>query len=128
MKSGAQGYLPKDLEARQLFAFLDGVLRDEPALPPALARKVLGEFARNPSAPFKPPAPVLTEREQEVLELLVNGATSNRELADRLFVSENTVKYHLRNILDKLHLNNRAQVIAYAVRHGLVDPAKGAPD
>jgi DNA-binding CsgD family transcriptional regulator len=63
----------------------------------------------------------LTTREREVLELLVQGITSNRELAERLFVSENTIKYHLRHILDKLHLQNRAQVIAYALRHGLVE-------
>ena len=56
-----------------------------------------------------------------MLELLVQGITSNRELAERLFVSENTIKYHLRHILDKLHLQNRAQVIAYALRHGLVE-------
>ena len=59
------------------------------------------------------------------LDLLVQGVTSNRDLADRMFVSENTVKYHLRNILYKLHLKNRAQVVAYAMRHGLVDPNKG---
>ena len=55
-----------------------------------------------------------------MLDLLVQGITSNRELAERLVVSENTVKYHLRNILDKLHVQNRAQVVAYAVRHGMV--------
>jgi DNA-binding NarL/FixJ family response regulator len=125
VKSGAQGYLPKNLEAGQLFTFLDGVLKGEPALTPTLARKVLGEFARGKSEPAKKPASTLTDRERDVLELLVSGVTSNRELADKLFVSENTVKYHLRNILDKLHLNNRAQVIAYAVRHGLVDPGRG---
>ena len=63
----------------------------------------------------------LTDREREVLDLLVQGITSNRELAERLVVSENTVKYHLRNILDKLHVQNRAQVVAYAVRHGIVE-------
>lgn len=125
VKSGAEGYLPKDLEAHELFSFLEGVLKGEPALTPTLARKVLGEFAKKPVAPTQPSN--LTERERDVLELLVSGVTSNRDLAERLFVSENTVKYHLRNILEKLHLNNRAQVIAYAVRHGLVDPGKGAP-
>lgn len=125
VKSGAQGYLPKSLEAEEFFAFLDGVLRDEPALTPVLARKVLGEFARAPKEPVQQrPGSTLTERERDVLEMLVSGVTSNRELANKLFVSENTVKYHLRNILDKLHLNNRAQVVAYAVRHGLVDPGK----
>ncbi|HWV35770.1 MAG TPA: response regulator transcription factor [Thermomicrobiales bacterium] len=124
VKSGAQGYLPKNMEAGALFSFLDGVMIGEPALTPVLARKVLGEFSRHLNTPPKPTESVLTARERDVLELLVEGVTSNRELADRLFVSENTIKYHLKNILDKLHLNNRAQVIAYAVRHGLVDPSR----
>ncbi|MDQ3444515.1 MAG: response regulator transcription factor [Chloroflexota bacterium] len=127
LKSGAQGYLSKNLEAPTLFAFLDGVMRGEPALTPMLARKVLGEFARETPQAAPPPDSVLTERERDVLELLTGGVTSNKELAERLFVSENTVKYHLRNILDKLHLNNRAQVIAYALRHGLVGPANNPP-
>ncbi|MDI3339590.1 MAG: response regulator transcription factor [Sphaerobacter sp.] len=122
IKSGADGFLPKDLEAETFFALLEGVSEGQPALTPSLARKVLNEFAR-PAAPRpERTAEELTEREREVLELLVQGVTSNRELADRLFVSENTVKYHLRNILTKLHLQNRAQVIAYALRHGLVTP------
>jgi DNA-binding NarL/FixJ family response regulator len=122
VKSGAQGFLPKDLEADRFFALLQGVSRGEPALTPGLARKLLGAFARpEANAPARP-ADTLTEREREVLELLVQGVTSNRDLAARLFVSENTIKYHLRHILDKLHLQNRAQVIAYALRHGLVEP------
>jgi DNA-binding NarL/FixJ family response regulator len=127
VKSGAKGYLPKNLEAKELFGFLDGVLKDEPALTPTLARKVLGEFAKGPGQePESQSSAVLTDRERDVLELLVSGVTSNRDLADRLYVSENTVKYHLRNILYKLHLKNRAQVVAYAVRHGLVDPGRSA--
>ena len=126
VKSGARGYLPKNLEARQLFGFLEGVLKDEPALTPNLARKVLGEFAKGPAPePEGPQGASLTDRERDVLDLLVQGVTSNRDLAERLFVSENTVKYHLRNILYKLHLKNRAQVVAYAMRHGLVDPNRG---
>lgn len=127
VKSGARGYLPKNLEARELFGFLEGVLKDEPALTPNLARKVLGEFAKGPAPePEEPAGGTLTDRERDVLDLLVQGVTSNRDLAERLFVSENTVKYHLRNILYKLHLKNRAQVVAYAMRHGLVDPNRGA--
>lgn len=126
IKSGAQGFLPKDLEASRFFALLEGVSRGEPALTPGLARKLLGAFAKpNVDTPTRP-ADSLTEREREVLELLVQGVTSNKELAARLFVSENTVKYHLRHILEKLHLQNRAQVVAYAVRHGLVDPSPPA--
>lgn len=124
VKAGAQGYLRKDLEADRFFALLDGVVRGEPALTPDLARKLLGAFAQLPPAPgpVAPVGPGLTEREQDVLELLVQGVTSNRDLAGHLFVSENTVKYHLRNILSKLHLQNRSQVIAYALRHGLILP------
>ncbi len=125
IKSGAQGFLPKDLEAEQFFDHLVGVTRGEPALTPGLARKLLHEFA-HPSATRREREPdALTDREREVLELLVQGITTNRELAERLVVSENTVKYHLRNILDKLHVQNRAEVIAYAVRHGLVEPPTG---
>ena len=122
IKSGAQGFLPKDIEAARLFAMLEGVMRGEPALTPGLARKLLTEFAHPAPAPKEQPPTLLTDREREVLELLVEGITSNRELADRLFVSENTIKYHLRNILTKLHLQNRAQVISYAVRNKLVEP------
>jgi DNA-binding NarL/FixJ family response regulator len=124
IKSGAQGYLLKNLESEDFFNLLDGVNRGEPALTPALARKLLQEFARPAQAPAPPQDPdALTDREREVLELLVNGVTSNRKLAKQLGVSENTVKFHVRNILDKLHLHNRAQVVSYAIRHRIVEAA-----
>jgi DNA-binding NarL/FixJ family response regulator len=127
IKSGAQGYLFKNLASDELFRLLEGVARGEPALTPALARKLLVEFAHPASAaPARATTgdglDALTEREHEVLDLLVQGITSNRELAERLVITENTVKYHFRNILDKLHVQNRAQVVAFAVRHGMVDP------
>lgn len=124
IKSGAQGYLFKNLDSDQFFRLLEGVAHGEPALTPGLARKLLGEFARPAPAPraLAEPPSELTDREREVLDLLVQGVTTNRELAERLVVSENTVKYHLRNILDKLHVQNRAQVVAYAVRQGMVEP------
>ena len=123
IKIGAQGYLLKNLASADLFRLLDGVARGEPALTPGLARKLLGEFRRPAPAPAAhvDSYQSLTEREREVLDLLVQGITSNRELAERLVVTENTVKYHFRNILDKLHLQNRAQVVAYAARHGMID-------
>ena len=126
IKSGAQGFLLKNLKADELVAMLEAVSRGEPALTPSLARKVLGEFAKGTQARPSQPRLVrasdsLTEREREVLELLVQGITSNRDLAERLVVTENTVKYHLRNILDKLHLQNRAQVVAYALRNNIVN-------
>jgi DNA-binding NarL/FixJ family response regulator len=124
IKSGAQGYILKNLESGAFFRLLDGLARGEPALTPGLAKRLLGEFAR--PVPTRTDvagaeAQALTDRERDVLQLLVQGITSNRELAERLVVSDNTVKYHLRNILDKLHLQNRAQVVAYAMRHGMVD-------
>ena len=76
--------------------------------------------AQTPAPAHDPDA--LTDREREVLELLVNGVTSNRKLAKQLGVSENTVKFHVRNILDKLHLHNRAQVVSYAIRNRIVSP------
>lgn len=124
IKSGAQGFLPKDIESSRLFALLEGVSRGEPALTPSIARKLLGEFAHPVPARQEQPTELLTDREREVLELLIQGITSNRDLAERLFVSENTIKYHLRNILAKLHVQNRAQVISYAVRNRLVEPAE----
>jgi DNA-binding NarL/FixJ family response regulator len=121
IKAGAKGYLLKDLEAQEFFALLEGVDRGEPALTPNLARKLLDEFARAKGAEtYSPDA--LTDREQEVLELMVKGVTTNRKLAKTLGISENTVKFHVRNILDKLHLHNRAQVVAYALRNRLVEP------
>lgn len=127
IKSGAQGYLFKNLASDELFRLLEGVARGEPALTPALARKLLVEFAHpaSPAPAHAAPAraiDALTEREGEVLDLLVQGITSNRELAERLVITENTVKYHFRNILDKLHVQNRAQVVAFAMRHGLIEP------
>jgi DNA-binding NarL/FixJ family response regulator len=124
IKSGAQGYLLKNLDSEDFFALLERTERGEPALTPAIARKLLEEFARPPKAAAAPPAndpDPLTEREREILELLVEGVTSNRKLAKHLGVSENTVKFHVRHVLDKLHLHNRAQVVGFALRHGLVE-------
>jgi len=118
IKSGAQGYLLKNLEADTFFELLDRAQRGEPALTPTLARKLLQEFAK----PREEETEALTAREREVLELMVEGVTSNRKLAKRLGLSENTVKFHVRNILDKLRLHNRAEVVGYALRHGIVDP------
>jgi DNA-binding NarL/FixJ family response regulator len=121
IKSGAQGYLLKSLDSQDFFSLLEGVGRGEPALTPVLAGKLLQEFAR--PAPSEAPDPdALTSRESEVLKRLVSGVTSNRKLAEDLGVSENTVKFHVRHILDKLHLHNRAQVVGFAFRHGIASP------
>ena len=120
IKSGAQGYLLKNLEASDFFDHLEGVARGEPAITPSLARKLMRELAKPSREKEDPDA--LTERELDVLRCLVDGVTSNRKLAQHLGVSENTVKFHVRNILDKLHVNNRAQVVAFALRNRIVDP------
>src|SRR5688500_1881688 len=122
IKSGAQGYLIKNLEADDFFALLDRAGKGEPALTPALARRLLVEFAKPVETAATTDEEMLTAREQEVLELMVEGVVSNRKLAKRLGLSENTVKFHVRNILDKLRLHTRAEVVGYALRHGMVDP------
>lgn len=121
IKAGAQGYLLKNLEADDFFAMLDRASRGEPALTPALARKLLQEFAKPAEAPTGTDEDELTAREREVLELMEEGVTSNRKLAKRLGVSENTVKFHVRNILDKLRLHNRAEAVGYALRKKMAE-------
>lgn len=123
IRSGAEGYVMKDLEADDFLHLLEGVARGEPALTPLLAKKLLTEFANPKAKKAKEHDPdALTAREMDVLEWMVQGVTSNRELSKKLGVSENTIKFHVRNILDKFHLNNRAQVVSYALRSGIVDP------
>jgi DNA-binding NarL/FixJ family response regulator len=122
IKSGAQGYLIKNLEADDFFALLDRASQGEPAFTPTLARKLLVEFAKPPETPTATNQDALTTREREVLELMVEGVVSNRKLAKRLNLSENTVKFHVRNILDKLRLHNRAEVVGYALRKRM-DPS-----
>jgi len=126
IKAGAQGYLLKNLEADEFFSLLERASNGEPALTPNLARKLLQEFARPSAAVTETPAKAndpdaLTGREREVLELMVEGVTSNRKLAKRLDLSENTVKFHVRNILDKLRLHNRAEAVGYALRKKIVE-------
>ena len=121
IKSGAEGYLLKDMSEEELGRTLTGIATGEPALSPGLAAKILDEFARvsRDGAPKEVESDGLTPREREVLELVVTGAT-NREIAAALYISENTVNFHMKHILAKLHLKNRAQAVAYAIRSGLV--------
>jgi DNA-binding NarL/FixJ family response regulator len=123
IKAGAQGYLLKNLEAPQLRAMLEGVARGEPAITPATAARIIDEFLRAPGGPRQETGR-LTERELEVLKLVTAGQR-NREIAGELGISENTVKFHLKNIVEKLHAQNRAELAARAVREGLVpDPPR----
>jgi DNA-binding NarL/FixJ family response regulator len=131
IKSGAEGYLLKGMSEEELSATLERISAGEPALSPGLAAKILDEFARMAhEGTGKPAGPEddLTEREREVLRLVAEGAT-NREIAAALYISENTVGFHMKNILAKLHLKNRAQAAAFAIRAGLADDetAAGSP-
>lgn len=122
IKAGAQGYLLKDLEPDELFEMLKGTMKGEAAISRAMAAKILAEFGRQavkePTTHHR--AGGLTAREREVLELVAIGS-SNKEIAGALAIAENTVKNHLRNILDKLHLENRVQAAAFAMREGLAN-------
>jgi len=126
IKSGAQGYLLKNLQAGEFFDLLQGVERGEAPVTRELAGRILEEFGRRQTAEAPPPEDELTEREREVLQAVSSGA-SNREVAAALHISENTVKFHMKNILDKLHLRSRSEVVAYAARRGWL-PSERPPD
>ena len=119
LRAGAHGYLLKNLEADSFFELLDRAAAGEPALTPRLSRKVLEAFALREAGRTKEHSAVLTDREREVLELIVDGVTSNVQIAKRLEVTEAAVKFHVRHILDKLHLQNRAEAISHALRPGV---------
>lgn len=113
VRSGAHGYLLKDLEAHEFFEAIDAVEHGESVIPPRLARHLWEEFSRISTREPEPSGEdALTDREHEVLRLVAAGNT-NQEIADRLSISENTVKFHMRGILDKLHLRNRTEVAAW---------------
>jgi two-component system nitrate/nitrite response regulator NarL len=106
---------------------LRGVFRGEAALSPILATRVLEEFARHRRREsVNAESPGLTDREKDVLQQVINGS-SNKEIAASLDIAESTVKRHLHNILEKLHLENRVQAAAYAVRRGLIDGPREEP-
>lgn len=115
---GVAGYLLKSLDARELFDLLKGVTNGEIAMTRAMAGKLLKAVA-NRFADGNKGEQALTERELFVLRLVASGA-SNQEIAQKLSISVNTVKTHLKNILDKLQLENRTQAATYALKHGLV--------
>jgi two-component system NarL family response regulator len=119
VKNGASGYLLKSQSAGELLALLRGVERGEAALSPGLAGRILQEFGRQASALEEKRAPAgLSEREREVLALVAQGL-KYKEVAAKLFLSERTIKYHMGQILERLHLKNRAQAIDYIRHKGL---------
>jgi DNA-binding NarL/FixJ family response regulator len=117
IKSGAQGYLLKSIAPDALIGTLRGVSHGEAPVSRVMAGRLLDEFARRARAPAQ--VEELTAREREVLEFVALGK-SNKEIAAGLSIAENTVKNHLKNILEKLHLQNRVQAATYALREGFV--------
>jgi len=122
IRFGAQGYLLKNLRPAELYPLVRAVMRNEPPLSPAIAKRLLGQIRDGttlPITPVPPPeTPTLTRRELEVLQLVADGI-SNKEIAASLFITEGTVKNHIHNALEKLQLENRTQAAAYIVRQGL---------
>ncbi|MFN8557382.1 MAG: response regulator transcription factor [Dehalococcoidia bacterium] len=126
IRAGARGYLVKSVALEDLCSGLHVLAEGGSVVSPHLAARLLEEFAKLAQNLREGPseADKLTAREREVLELVARGA-SNKEIANRLVIAENTVKVHLRNILDKLHLRNRQQAAAFAVQEGLVSEVRG---
>jgi NarL family two-component system response regulator LiaR len=117
IKAGALGYLLKDSSPQELIQAIRNVYNGRSSLHPDIALKVIRELNKPPSTLPLTEEP-LTEREVEVLKLVAQGL-SNQTIADKLIVSERTIRTHISNILSKLHLANRTQVALYALRQGL---------
>ena len=115
IKSGASGYLLKSLDANEFCVLLTGMLRGEAALAPGMAARIMAEFSRRGEREGRSYMAELTPRQQEILDLVSQGLIY-KEVAQRLHLSEKTIKYHMGQILEKLHVENRAQAIAYYVQ------------
>jgi len=121
VKNGASGYLLKDSSIDGVAQAVRVVADGQSLMSPSMATKLLGEFKQmSRSDRDQVPTPRVSARELEVLELVAHGL-SNREIGKRLFISENTVKNHVRNILEKLRLHSRMEAVMYAVRERLFD-------
>ena len=123
IKAGASGYLLKEVSVEEVADSIRAVMQGESKITPSMASKLINEFSamsKRADERQRLPAPALTARELEVLKLVAKGM-SNREIADELFISENTVKNHVRNILEKLHLHSRMEAVMYALREKLLD-------
>jgi DNA-binding NarL/FixJ family response regulator len=114
LRVGAAGYLTKDVPSAELIEAVLAVARGEPRIAPAMARRMLAELGRGTAPPD--PLAALSDRERDVLALLAEGLR-NREIAERLVISEATVKTHVRHVLEKLRFRNRAEAAAFAARH-----------
>lgn len=123
IKAGATGYLLKEISIDEVADAIRAVAGGQSLISPSMASKLLTEFAsmiKRDGERQQVPAPRLTERELEVLRLVARGL-NNRDIARQLFISENTVKNHVRNILEKLQLHSRMEAVVYAVREKLLE-------
>jgi two-component system NarL family response regulator len=122
IRAGANGYLLKEISIDEIGDAVRSIHGGQSLISPSMASKLLDEFAamiRKEERREQVPAPRLTPREMEVLQHVAQGM-HNREIATALFISENTVKNHVRNILEKLHLHSRMEAVVYAVREKLL--------
>ena len=120
IQAGAASYLLKDVSPDDLADAIRAAHRGEARLHPDITRKLMQQVSQVRNAPQERSLEELTEREKEVLRLIANGS-NNREIAQQLFISEKTVKTHVSNILGKLNLEQRTQLVLYAIKNKLVD-------
>ena len=123
IKAGANSYLLKEVSVEEVPEAIRAVVQGQSLISPSMASKLLNEYtslAKRADEKQQFPSPGLTSRELEVLKLVAKGQ-SNREIGEELFISENTVKNHVRNILEKLHLHSRMEAVIYAVRERLLN-------
>ncbi|HYN36845.1 MAG TPA: response regulator transcription factor [Actinomycetota bacterium] len=123
IKAGASGYLLKEISIDEVANAVRQVSQGQSLISPSMASKLLSEFAtmvKRRDERSQMPGPRLTERELQVLRLVAKGL-NNKDIGDELFISENTVKNHVRNILEKLQLHSRMEAVVYAVREKLLD-------
>jgi DNA-binding NarL/FixJ family response regulator len=124
IKAGAMGYLLKEISIEEVASAVRAVFTGQSLISPSMASKLLNEFAtmvrKDDDRQQQVPTPRLTDREMEVLKLVAKGM-NNRDIAKKLFISENTVKNHIRNILEKLQLHSRMEAVVYAVREKLLE-------
>jgi len=117
IKSGASGYVLKNVKAEDFIDLISSVMSGEVVVSPRIASKIIAESFRNAGRlRAKHTGQNLTVKEEEVLRLVAQGAT-NKEIASSLYISENTVKFHIRNIMEKLHFKNRAQMAVYGAKN-----------
>jgi len=127
LRAGASGFLLKDAPAAQLVDAIRVVAAGDALLSPSVTRRMIAEFARRPLPADEPALADLTGRELEVLKLIARGR-SNAEIAKQLYISDATVKTHVKRVLAKLSLRDRVQAVVLAYETGLVQPGTELPD